>query len=60
MWHENKYDWFEIEKGNLTKYARQTWKTSHLKDIDQVHNILFLDKVQEELVVLVVLSITST
>ena len=29
-------------------------------DIDQVKNILFVDKIQKELVVLVVLSITST
>ena len=29
-------------------------------DIDQVNNIIFLDKIQEELVVLVVLLITST
>ena len=34
-------------------------KDLHLMDIDQV-NILFLDKIQEKLVVLVVLSITST
>ena len=60
MWHENEYAWFKIEKGNLSKYAGQTWKTLHLIDIDQVNNILFLDKLQEELVVLVVLSITST
>ena len=60
MWHENEHAWFRIENGNLSKYARQTWKTLHLIDIDQVDNILFLDNIQEELVVLVVLSITST
>ena len=32
----------------------------HLIDIDQVNNILIFDKIQEEQVVLVVLSITST
>ena len=34
-------------------------KDMHLIDIDQVNNILFLDKIQEELVMLVVLSVTS-
>ena len=32
-------------------------KDLHSIDIDQVNNILFLDKIQEELVMLVVLSI---
>ena len=34
-------------------------KDLHLIDIDQVNNILFLDKIHEALVMLVVLSITS-
>ena len=24
---KNEYAWFKFEKGNLSKYARQTWKT---------------------------------
>ena len=59
MWHENEYAWFKFKKGNL-QYSGQTWKTLHLIDIDQVNNILFLNKLQEELVALVVLSITLT
>ena len=59
MWHENEHARFKIENGNLSKYARQTWKTLHLIDIDQDDNILFLDNIQE-LVGFVVLSITST
>ena len=26
---KNEYAWFKFEKGNLSKYARQTWKTLH-------------------------------
>ena len=36
MWHENEYAWFKIEKGNLSKYTGQKWKTLHLTDIDQI------------------------
>ena len=59
MWRENEYAWFKFEKGNLSKYARQRWRTLNLIDIDQVKNIIFLDKIQKGLVVLVVLRINE-
>ena len=55
-----QYAWLKFEKGNLSKYARQRWRALHLIHIDQVKNIIFLDKIQKGLVVIVVLSITST
>ena len=55
-----KMGMLDLKKGNLSKYARQRWRTLHLIDIDQVKNINFLDKIQKGLVVLVVISITST
>ena len=45
----------------FVQVCKANMKDVHLIDIDQVNNILFLDKIQEELVMLVhvVLSITS-
>ena len=60
MWHEkkNEHAWFKFEK---VIYPSMQGKHERLCiDSDQVKNILFVDKIQKELVALVVLSITST
>ena len=44
MWHENKYARFKFDKGNLSKYSRQRWRTLHLIDIDQVKKKYFLEQ----------------
>ena len=48
-----------LMKGNYNQNREGVTAILHLIDIDQVKNIIFLDKIQKGLVVLVVLSITS-